>query len=35
MSGAYDACKSGVTESMKIAAFEVRKISNPSCKNDD
>ena len=26
---------SGATENMKRAAFEVRKIINPSCKNDD
>ena len=26
---------SGATESMKRAAFEVRKITNRSCKNDD
>ena len=26
---------SGATESMKRAAFEVRKITNRRCKNDD
>ena len=26
---------SGATENMERAAFEVRKIINPSCKNDD
>ena len=31
----YDAYMSGATESMNRAAFEVRKITNPSCKNDD
>ena len=31
----YDAYMSGATESMKRAAFEVRKITNRSCKNDD
>ena len=31
----YDIHMSGVIESMKRAAFEVREIINPSCKNDD
>ena len=30
----HDAYISGATESMKRAAFEVREIINPSCKND-
>ena len=31
----FDAYMSRATESMKRAAFEVRKITNRSCKNDD